>query len=141
MVVDEYGGTAGLITIEDILEEIVGEIDDEYDRESPGVEDLGDGRFRIPATMAVDDFADAFGLDLDDETEVDTVGGLIAKEIGRVPILGSRCEIGPFAVTAERMAGRRHRIASVLVEPLPGVEDATGELIVAPRRAQEDRAS
>ncbi len=141
VVVDEYGGTAGLVTIEDILEEIVGEIDDEYDRESPGVEVLGDGRFRIPATMSVDDFAEAFDIDLDDEHEVDTVGGLIAKEIGRVPILGSRCEIGRYAVTAERMAGRRHRIASVLVEPLPPVEDSTGELALPARGNGQERAS
>jgi CBS domain containing-hemolysin-like protein len=68
VVVDEYGGTAGLVTIEDILEEIVGEIDDEYDREAPEVEDLGDGRFRIDATMHVDDLADLFDLDLETRT-------------------------------------------------------------------------
>ena len=129
IVVDEYGGTAGLVTIEDILEEIVGEIDDEYDRESPSVEDLGEGRFRIPAAMAIDDFAEAFDVDLDDEHEVDTVGGLIAKTIGRVPIIGSACEVGRFALTAERMAGRRHRIASVLVVPLAPVVDDEGELV------------
>ncbi len=139
LVVDEYGGTAGLVSIEDILEEIVGEIDDEYDRESPTVEDLGDGRFRLPATMPVDDFAEMFDLHLEEEHEVDTVGGLIAKTIGRVPILGSRCEVGPFALTAERMAGRRHRIASVLVEPLPPVVDDHGEL-VSSDRATESRA-
>ena len=130
IVVDEYGGTAGLVTIEDILEEIVGEIDDEYDRETPGVEDLGDGRFRIPAAMNVDDFADAFDIDLE-EDEVDTVGGLIAKQLGLVPILGSQCEVGQYRLTAERMAGRRHRIASVLVTPLPQVTDADGEIVVA----------
>ncbi|GAA1800148.1 hemolysin family protein [Nostocoides veronense] len=130
IVVDEYGGTAGLVTIEDILEEIVGEIDDEYDRETPGVEDLGDGRFRIPATMNVDDFADAFDVDLEDDEGVDTVGGLIAKRLGQVPILGSHCDVGIYTLTAERMAGRRHRIASVLVTPLPPVFDATGELVV-----------
>ncbi|MBK6886262.1 MAG: HlyC/CorC family transporter [Tetrasphaera sp.] len=139
VVVDEYGGTAGVVTIEDILEEIVGEIDDEYDREAPGVEDLGDGRFRIPAAMNVDDFADLFDLDLDDEDQVDTVGGLIAKTIGRVPILGSRCEIGPYAVIAERMAGRRHRVASVLIEPLAPVTDARGELVGPDGAVAEDR--
>ncbi|MEI2779657.1 MAG: transporter associated domain-containing protein [Tetrasphaera sp.] len=82
-----------------------------------------------------------FDIDLDDEHEVDTVGGLIAKEIGRVPILGSRCEIGRYAVTAERMAGRRHRIASVLVEPLPPVEDSTGELALPARGNGQERAS
>jgi CBS domain containing-hemolysin-like protein len=117
VVVDEYGGTAGLVTIEDILEEIVGEIADEYDREAPGVEDLGDGRFRVPATMDIDDLADLFDVEID-EDEVDTVGGLIGKTIGRVPIIGSSCEVAGLRLTAERMAGRRHRIASVIVEPV-----------------------
>lgn len=132
VVVDEYGGTAGLVTIEDILEEIVGEIDDEYDRETPGVEDLGDGSFRIPAAMSVDDFADAFEVHIE-EDEVETVGGLIAKQLGVVPILGSTCEIGAYSLTAERMAGRRHRIASVLVTPLPPMTDEEIE-----RRSAED---
>ncbi|GAB4078129.1 hemolysin family protein [Nostocoides australiense] len=143
IVVDEYGGTAGLVTIEDIIEEIVGEIDDEYDRETPGVEDLGDGRFRIPATMNVDDFAEEFDIDLD-EDDVDSVGGLIAKQLGQVPILGSTCEVGRFLLTAERMAGRRHRIASVLVTPLPPVVGADGELVeaqdAAGGRSREQRA-
>jgi CBS domain containing-hemolysin-like protein len=115
VVVDEYGGTAGLVTIEDIIEEIVGEIADEYDREAPGVEDLGDGTYRVPATMDIDDLADLFDVDIEEE-EVDTVGGLIGKSIGRVPIVGSRCEVAGLSLTAERMAGRRHRIASVIVE-------------------------
>ncbi len=115
VVVDEYGGTAGLVTIEDIIEEIVGEIADEYDREAPGAEDLGDGRVRVPATMDIDDLADLFDVEID-EDEVDTVGGLIGKSIGRVPIVGSRAEVCGLALTAERMAGRRHRIASVIVE-------------------------
>jgi|JI102314A2RNA_FD_contig_111_398974_length_3293_multi_2_in_0_out_0_2 CBS domain containing-hemolysin-like protein len=139
VVVDEYGGTAGVVTIEDILEEIVGEIDDEYDREAPGVEDLGDDRFRVPAAMSIHDFAEEFDLDLDDEHEVDTVGGLLAKAIGRVPILGSRCEIGPYAVTAERMAGRRHRVASVLVERLPSVTGPDGELL--PEASRHERGN
>lgn len=115
VVVDEYGGTAGLVTIEDILEEIVGEITDEYDRENPEVEDLGDGRMRVAATLHVDDLAELFDVALE-EDEVDTVGGLIGKTIGRVPILGSTCEVAGLRLTAERMSGRRHRIATVVVE-------------------------
>ncbi len=115
VVVDEYGGTAGLVTIEDILEEIVGEIDDEYDRETPGPELLDDGRYRVPASMHVDDLAELFGVDIEEE-EVDTVGGLVSKTIGRVPILGSHCEVAGLSLTAEKMSGRRHRIATVVVE-------------------------
>jgi len=126
VVVDEYGGTAGLVTIEDIIEEIVGEIADEYDREAPGVEDLGDGTVRVPATMDIDDLADLFEVEID-EDEVDTVGGLIGKMIGRVPIVGSRAEVAGLALTAERMAGRRHRIASVIVERLHREQESETE--------------
>ena len=123
VVVDEYGGTAGLVTIEDILEEIVGEITDEYDREAPEVENLDDGRVRVAATMHVDDLAELFEVALE-EAEVDTVGGLIAKELGRVPILGSTCEVAGLRLTAERMSGRRHRIATVIVERVEPAADA-----------------
>jgi CBS domain containing-hemolysin-like protein len=127
MVVDEYGGTAGLVTIEDILEEIVGEIADEYDREAPGVEDLGNGRFRVPATMDIDDLADLFDVEIE-EDEVDTVGGLIGKSLGRVPILGSHCEVAGLSLSAERMAGRRHRIASVIVERVHERDDSSASV-------------
>jgi CBS domain containing-hemolysin-like protein len=117
VVIDEYGGTAGLVTIEDILEEIVGEIADEYDREPPGVEQLADGTTRVPATMHVDDLAELFGVTIEEE-EVDTVGGLLGKTIGLVPIPGSQGEVAGLLLTAERMAGRRHRIATVIVQRL-----------------------
>src|SRR5450759_4269562 len=117
VVIDEYGGTAGLVTIEDILEEIVGEIADEYDREAPGVEQLEDGSTRVPATMHVDDLAELFDVTID-EDEVDTVGGLLGKTIGLVPIPGSHCAVAGLSLTAERMAGRRHRIATVVVRRL-----------------------
>nr|WP_218913301.1 hemolysin family protein [Janibacter alkaliphilus] len=122
VVVDEYGGTAGLVTIEDILEEIVGEITDEYDREGPGIEDLGEGRYRVPAGLHVDDLAETFEVDIEEE-EVDTVGGLIGKTTGRVPIVGATCEVGGLRLVAERMGGRRHRIATVLVERVAAPED------------------
>jgi len=117
IVIDEYGGTAGLVTLEDILEEIVGEIDDEYDREAPGVEQLEDGSTRVPATMHVDDLAELFDVTLE-EDEVDTVGGLLGKTIGLVPIPGSRAELAGLSLTAERMAGRRNRIDTVIVRRL-----------------------
>ncbi|WP_404347464.1 hemolysin family protein [Phycicoccus jejuensis] len=127
VVVDEYGGTAGIVTIEDILEEIVGEITDEYDREAFEVEELPDGRTRVAATMHVDDFAELFDVDLD-EDEVDTVGGLIGKTTGLVPILGSSCEVAGLRLTAERMSGRRHRVATVLVERVAPELPADAEL-------------
>jgi CBS domain containing-hemolysin-like protein len=126
IVVDEYGGTAGLVTIEDILEEIVGEIADEYDREAPGVEQLEDGSTRVPATMSIDDLAELFDVSIDEE-EVDTVGGLIGKTIGRVPIVGSHAEVAGLGLTAEKMAGRRHRIASVIVRRLEEAVGPAGE--------------
>ena len=118
IVVDEYGGTAGLITIEDILEEIVGEIADEYDDSQEEVEWLSDGRARISARLNVDDFAEAFKILLGDQEreDVDSVGGLIAKSLGRVPIPGSTSSIAGIKLTAERPVGRRHRIATVLAE-------------------------
>jgi len=117
IVVDEYGGTAGLVTIEDILEEIVGEIADEYDREAPGVEQLADGSTRVPASLDIDDLADLFEVEIEEE-EVDTVGGLLAKAIGRVPIPGSHAGVAGLSLTAEKMAGRRHRLATVIVRRL-----------------------
>lgn len=114
--VDEYGGTAGLVTIEDVLEEIVGEIVDEYDGdERPEVEALGHGNYRISARMHVEDAGNLLGFDIDSEAEgVDSVGGLLAKRLGKVPISGSRIEIGDWTLTAENPEGRRRQITTVL---------------------------
>jgi CBS domain containing-hemolysin-like protein len=125
IVVDEYGGTAGLVTIEDIIEEIVGEIADEHDREAPGVEQLEDGTLRVPASMDIDDLAELFDVTID-EDDVDTVGGLLTKVIGRVPIVGSTGHVAGLELTAERMAGRRHRVASVIVHRVH-VEDTDAQ--------------
>lgn len=114
IVIDEYGGTAGLVTLEDLIEEIVGEIVDEYDSESPEVEPQPDGRYLISARTSIDDVGELFDLDLDDE-EVDTVGGLLAKTLGRVPIVGSQVEIDGLHLYAERLEGRRNRVSHVLV--------------------------
>ncbi len=113
IVIDEYGGTAGLVTLEDLIEEIVGEIVDEYDTERPEIEALPEGRFRVSARTSIDDVGELFGLELDDE-EVDTVGGLLAKSLGRVPIVGSEVLLGGLHLRAERLEGRRNRVSHVL---------------------------
>jgi len=115
VVVDEYGGTAGLVTIEDVLEEIVGEIQDEYDREAPPpVEDLGGGTCRVTARLTVEDLEELYGVDLPHE-DVETVGGLLAQALGRVPIPGATAELGGLVLVAESAKGRRNRIGTVLV--------------------------
>ncbi len=88
IVIDEYGGTAGLVTIEDILEEIVGEIADEYDKEQPPVEWFGEDRARVTARLPVEELAELFGVAIEAE-DVETVGGLLAQQLGKVPIAGS----------------------------------------------------
>ncbi len=119
VLVDEYGGTAGILTIEDILEEIVGEIVDEYDTQAPEVESLPGGSFRVSARLNVEDFADLIGTEIDsDEEGVETVAGLMAKRLGRVPIPGARTVVDGYELVAESLAGRRNRVVSVLVTPL-----------------------
>ena len=115
MVVDEYGGIAGLVTMEDLIEELVGDISDEYDREAAQVEQLGEGRYRVNARLPVDELGELFGLDLEDE-DVDSVGGLLAKELGHLPQRGDRVMVSGLVLEAERTEGRRKRIATVLVE-------------------------
>ncbi|WNB84596.1 hemolysin family protein [Cellulomonas sp. ATA003] len=122
VVVDEYGGIAGLVTIEDALEEIVGELTDEHDRSGPEVEDLGDGTFRVPARLPVDEVGELFDLDLEDD-EVDTAGGLLAKALGKVPLLGASGEIHGLHLTAERVEGRRKQLATVLVRLAAPADD------------------
>jgi CBS domain containing-hemolysin-like protein len=120
IVVDEYGGTAGLVTIEDVLEEIVGEITDEYDVERPQIEDLPDGAVRVSARLHIDELAERFDVDLDDD-DVDTVGGLLAKHLGRVPIPGARVEVAGLQLTAEGTQGRRNRLGTVVVRRVENV--------------------
>jgi CBS domain containing-hemolysin-like protein len=125
LVVDEYGGIAGLVTIEDALEEIVGELTDEHDPSAPVVEEVGDGVYRVPARFGRDELGELFGIEVDDE-DVDTAGGLLAKALGKVPLPGSEGEIHGLHLVADRAEGRRRRLATVLVdlvEPHQPVED------------------
>ena len=116
VVIDEYGGTAGLVTIEDILEEIVGEITDEYDlNEQPPVEWLSDHSARVTARLSATELGELFGVNLEDE-DVETVAGLLAHALGRVPIAGSTATVRGLRLTAENLAGRRNKIGTVLVE-------------------------
>jgi CBS domain containing-hemolysin-like protein len=118
VVIDEYGGTAGLVTIEDILEEIVGEIADEYDDELAPVEWLAPDSARVTARLPVTELQELFGVTVDAE-DVETVGGLLAHLLGRVPIAGSQASVAGLQLTAENLAGRRNKLGTVLIERLP----------------------
>ncbi len=122
VVVDEFGGTAGVATIEDILEEIVGEIVDEYDDEAESITDLGDGRYRVSSRLPLGDLGELFDLDLDDD-DVDSVGGILAKLLNKVPIPGASVRWEGLELVADRPAGRRHQVGTVLVRKLGDDED------------------
>jgi CBS domain containing-hemolysin-like protein len=145
IVVDEYGGTAGVVTIEDILEEIVGEITDEYDtQEVPPVQELDEHTMRVSARLPVADLGELFGRETDHElaeTDVDTVGGLLAQRLGRVPLPGARTDVAGLSLLAEggKDARGRIRITTILVtavgEQPPDADQAAGE---AARREGSD---
>jgi len=135
IVIDEYGGTAGLVTIEDILEEIVGEIADEYDREQPPVEMLGVNEARVTARLSVEELAELFDVSIEAE-DVETVGGLLAQRLGRVPLPGAVATVAGLRLTAESLAGRRNRIGTVRVERI-GADGERG----GPERGSSDRAA
>jgi len=120
IVADEYGGTAGLITLEDLLEEIVGEISDEYDRDVPLITDLGEGRYRIDARLPVDDLNELFGTDID--IDADSVGGLFTEVAGHIPVTGESVEIEGLTLTVEVTEGTRIRQLTV-----DAAEDTEGD--------------
>jgi len=119
VVLDEHGGTAGLVTIEDLLEEIVGEIQDEYDEEEPMIVPLAEDEARIDGRADVDDMLEHFGtsLDGDDQAEFDTVGGLVYHHIGGVPEVGDTVEVDGLKLTVESTDGRRVRTVHVVYTP------------------------
>ena len=136
MVVDEYGGIAGLVTLEDLIEELVGDISDEYDREAAEFEDLGEGVYRVSARLPVDELGDLFGLELDDD-EVDSVGGLLTKALGKLPVPGSSAAHSGLILTADRTEGRRKRLSTVLVERDQALIDAQAAFSPTPDKESE----
>ncbi len=140
IVVDEFGGTAGMATIEDILEEIVGEIDDEYDEENHDVTELGEDRYRVSSRLPLDQLGELFGLELEDE-DVETVGGLMAKQLNKVPIAGSVVKVDGLELVAERASGRRNRIGTVVVTKIAADDEAGDEPADAERTAAATRVA
>lgn len=115
MVVDEYGGIAGLVTLEDLIEELVGDISDEHDRESAQVHRIDDEVYRVSARLAVNELGELFNMELDDD-EVDSVGGLVGKALGRLPVHGSVVHVAGLLLTVDRVDRRRRRISTVIVK-------------------------
>ena len=137
LVVDEYGGVSGLVTLEDLIEELVGEIADEYDLRTSEVTDLGDGRFRVSTRLGLDEVGDLFGIELEDD-DVDSIGGLFGKALGSVPVPGARVEHSGLILTGGTSLGRGRGLATVFVERAESLEAAesafaptTGEIRVS----------
>jgi CBS domain containing-hemolysin-like protein len=117
IVVDEYGGVAGIVTVEDLIEELVGEIGDEYDREVVGIERLNDTTFRCQPRTPLDEIAELCDIELEDD-DVDTIGGLLVKTIGALPVGGETVEVQGLVLTAERVVAKKGQLLSVLVRKL-----------------------
>jgi CBS domain containing-hemolysin-like protein len=119
--VDEYGGIAGLVTLEDLIEELVGEIVDEYDVEEPLVERQRDGTLRVDARISIDELNDLAGMELP-EGDWDTVGGLVFDRFGRVPAVGDTCDVNGYSLRVERLQGRRITRVTILKPELATLE-------------------
>ena len=125
IVVDEYGGTAGLVTIEDLLEELVGEIRDEYDTEAEPIVREGEDTFVFSAKVGIDDFAEALSLEIESDG-FETVGGWVLARVGRVPAVSERFEIDGLGIEVLEAERRRiHRVRVIRLEPAEGLEDGT----------------
>jgi CBS domain containing-hemolysin-like protein len=124
LVTDEYGSVTGLFSLEDLLEELVGEITDEYDREEPEFEQVGERKYRVSGTTSIDDVNELLDVELPDE-EWDTVAGLVLDILGRIPDEGEECRIDGLTFTTEEVRGRR--IEKVLITRDPEHEPALVE--------------
>ena len=131
LIVDEYGGIAGLATMEDVIEEIVGNISDEYDNDLPEIEELEDGWVRVSARLALFDLGEHFDLELEDE-DVDSVGGLLAKQLGRLPGRADEIEFSGLIIRVERIEGRRKRVITAQVR--------MSEALISARKALEEES-
>lgn len=136
LVVDEYGGISGLVTMEDLIEELVGEVTDEHDRNVIEPEELADGVWRVPSRFSIDDLGDLLGMELEDD-DVDSVGGLLAKAIGQVPLPGAEGELLGVHMMAEEARGRRRQVGTIVcsridqgaAEGEPDQEQETGDAL------------
>ena len=122
-VVDEHGGIAGLVTLEDLIEELVGDIADEHDRGTPEVEQISENKYLVATRLPLDELGELFGLELEDE-DVDSVGGLLAKELGRLPEVGDTVTVSGLIIKADRSGSHRKRVTRAIVEPDQDLIDA-----------------
>ncbi|OCG75807.1 hemolysin family protein [Microbacterium sediminis] len=156
LVVDEYGGIAGIVTLEDLIEELVGEISDEYDTPTTEIVELGEGSYRVAARLSLDEVGDLFGIELEDE-DVDSIGGLLGKQLGHVPQPGETVEVAGLVLTGGTSRGRGRGLATVFVEAGEGLRaladvrsrqprtgeitvPSTGETPIARGRNRKDRS-
>lgn len=135
LVVDEYGGISGLVTLEDLIEELIGDISDEHDRERSDIEAMPDGSLKVSARLPIDELGEIFGIELEDD-EVDSVGGLVAKHLGRLAEVGDAVNVSGIELTALETERKRQRLVTVVARWTgPG----TGEIAAIERENGEQR--